>query len=160
MTTIATDGQTMAADGLLVCGGLILSRTAVKIARKRHVVLALTGPAGAMEALADWAECGCPPEGVPEIGEDWTVLMAREAGKVAIAVKDAPFPCAVDLPIAIGSGRAEAMAAMMAGASPRRAVEIAARLDTSTGGLITVVDIAEALGVAAQPPRRQPQAAE
>ena len=42
---------------------------------------------------------------------------------------------------AIGSGTHAALAAMMMGADPKRAVEIAAQIDTGTGGEISVYTI-------------------
>ncbi|MGE3064106.1 MAG: hypothetical protein AB7K67_00850 [Hyphomicrobiaceae bacterium] len=156
MTTIATDGTTIAADGRrLWNGGQIAGDAHQKIVVRDNYIYALTGLAPMFEPMIAWHRRGAPVDDLPKMGSDaeWGALIVVDSSGTVTKYSDScPYPETLPTPIAFGAGMDYAMGAMAAGASPERAVQIAAELCTHTGGAITVIDIAEALGLAK--PRR------
>lgn len=129
MTTIATDGKTIAAD----------SRTTGMWIGQHEKIFgigdSLFGVAGAMSRamkVVDWLAAGCPAESRPETEDDFAILQLSGKG---IWIWDSTLrPVQMGTPYAaIGSGAPFALGAMLAGKSPRQAVEIAAKLDECTG---------------------------
>lgn len=147
MTTIATDGKTIAADGLAVSNSTVMARSVNKVVQRDGKLYAMTGTSALFEALIAWHIAGSRPSEVPTAHADcsWELLVIDGEGRGYSFHKMAPYANEVEFPTAFGSGRVEAMAAMMAGATPKRAVEIAAVLDIHTGGAITETVIADAL---------------
>lgn len=136
MTTIATDGKSMAGDGQ-VCDHF---DTIVEMARRKvHAltdgrVVGCSGNSLDAAAYVDWLKSGkdgpCPIE-----DDRFAALILHPSGDVYWVdhkgrEAQTPPPCA------IGSGQDYAYGAMAAGASPTEAVEIAATRDRSTGGTI------------------------
>lgn len=137
MTTIATDGNSMAGDGLAV------DHLETVVALNRPKVMRLDdgriiGGAGNsfdLESWRGWLNGGkqgdCPIQSEqfaglilnPCGGVDWVDHKGRELRT--------PTPCAV------GSGQDLAIGAMEAGATPAEAVVIACRRDIHSGGEIT-----------------------
>lgn len=150
MTTIATDGVTIAADGRSTRGWEIVGRRERKIIVRGGLVFALGGCRGMMEPLISWwIDENSDPKKVPPCGdgeEGWCLLVMSKDG-ASFMTNKVPYPDAIDVPFATGNGREYARGAMMAGADPRRAVEIACECDAASGGEIQVVNIAEALGL-------------
>ncbi len=138
MTTIATDGKSIAGDGLGTYRGSIISRSDEKVVRLSDG--RLIGCCGSREdgiAVVAWLN-GEAQE--PEVGDDFGALLLNLDGSarwMASKLKQ----CACDLPAAMGSGMEFAVTAMLCGKSPREAVEMAAALDTHTGGKITVLHL-------------------
>ncbi len=138
MTTIAFDGKTMAADKQSVGGGRKYQRLTSKIRRGLyHGMPALFSGAGTIvyvDAMIDWFIAGMPddkPE-MPEGPDSFTVLVATEVGLYEYI--DSLRPIALGpTKWAIGSGAEYALGAMAAGASAKRAVEIACTLDVNSG---------------------------
>jgi len=136
MTTIATDGNTIAADGLVVAGTVVSKRNAVKLYRLDDEIVGLSGKLDECVNYMAWyrGESENPP------GGDIEVVHLREDG---IYTGNAPgynlFK--VDAPYTIGSGEGIAMGAMVAGVSPADAVRIAAKYDIYTGGRIRVMKL-------------------
>jgi ATP-dependent HslUV protease subunit HslV len=138
MTTIATDGKSMAGDGLCTDH----TETIVDMARPKVFRLSggrIAGGAGNsfdVDAWMAWLEAGkagpCPIASDRFNGViltlDGTILWVDYKGR------EVPSPA----PVAIGSGQDFALGAMAAGASPARAVEIACARDCYSGGEITV----------------------
>ena len=136
MTTIATDGKTMAGDSL----------TSAKTERLAY------GPK--IHRAADGSVFGCSgitTKGVkfrrwmteggdkPELGEDFCALSLSPDGKVFYWNDDLE-PIEYLAPMAIGSGADYAIGAMLAGKTPAEAVAIAAMRDSATDGQITVLE--------------------
>lgn len=144
MTTIATDGITIAADGLANSDGEITTRDRVKVRVAHGRVYALCGASAAFDPAIKWHVDGADPEKAPKAGEWWLVVIEHN-GKGCWYTNDVPYPTQLVYPAALGSGERFALGAMHAGKSPREAVEIAAKLDTQTGGTITEINIAQAL---------------
>lgn len=138
MTTVATDGQSMAADGQ------VSDHCETIVDHKREKVRRLSdgrivGAAGsAFDAVswAAWLESGkegdCPIDSDLFVGlilnKDGTVLWVDHKGREVAATP----PCA------IGSGQDLALGAMDAGATPGEAVNIACKRDPGSGGRIKI----------------------
>lgn len=135
MTTIATDGKTMAADGRGECYDLVVASALTKLVRlKDGSVLGLSGRVSVRPRLAAWIEGSGE---FPKDSGDWTALhlTAGELRHYASRSGEAFDP--IDVPAATGSGGELALGAMLHGASPLEAVAVAARRDPFTGGTIT-----------------------
>ena len=140
MTTIAWDGRSIAADRMYCVGNTPFPGPVPKI---RKLVFrgkpAVMGTSGSVEygtKMMDWLCDGAPPNSPPELSPD-----NDESCSVLLATLDTVFLFSNSLtgvPIgkrvwACGSGADYALGAMLAGASAKRAVEIASELDFSTG---------------------------
>lgn len=145
MTTIATDGRTIAADSRMVCEDRIASDLQPKL-----------------DPLSDGSWLGCMGnpldsrrvrsaiESELAVGKIWPFdikidglckdflgLLVDSKNRVWLVGDDGGVDRAT-VPAAIGSGGAIAQGAMMAGASPSEAVKIAIALDPFSGGEIVV----------------------
>jgi ATP-dependent protease HslVU (ClpYQ) peptidase subunit len=142
VTCIATDGRTMAADSMTCSGDLVLADATRKIVRgKDGSVMGCAGEAASCSLVREWFERGESHKAVPKVPSQpdgdgdsrFKALILRPGGRLEFL--DACFtPVAVKPPMAIGSGGDVAMGAMMAGASPKEAVRIAASVVVSVGG--------------------------
>jgi ATP-dependent protease HslVU (ClpYQ) peptidase subunit len=135
MTTIATDGKTMAGDGQAQTDMTIVDSNRRKVFRLTNG--SLVGCAGnSVDAISfrRWLD---DDGNKPHIKEEFAALVLNKNGDVEYYDR-LLVPLELSLPTAIGSGADFALAAMDAGASPAQAVEIAARRDPYTGGTITV----------------------
>lgn len=135
MTVIATDGKTLAAD-TQQNGQYIDRLPARKLYRLQDGSLA--GGAGlvaSVRKLIRWLD-GLEKHPL-DIDDDTCVLVLTPEGRVYYHDRRLE-PVEVGSPAAIGSGAPFAMGAMLAGADPKRAVEIAIELDTDSGGAVTV----------------------
>lgn len=136
MTTIATDGKSMAGDGLGI--DHVDTICSLSMLRVHHLAdgRVVGGAGSSFDVLAwkGWIEAGkvgaCPIESDKFAGlilnRDGVVLWVDHKGREI----ETPAPCA------IGSGQDYALGAMEAGASPAEAVEIACRRDVYSGGEI------------------------
>jgi ATP-dependent HslUV protease subunit HslV len=144
MTTIATDGVTIAADKLLTFGH---ERSLLPI-RKMLVqdgrIYAMCGPAGFLEPLAKWHTSRGPIDAMPKCDDVMVSLLVIDDASTTLIQSKRPYPVPVIPPFAIGAGAEFAMGAMHAGATAEEAVGIACRLSTTSGGGIDTIDIAEA----------------
>lgn len=154
MTTIASDGKTVAADGQCTAGHEILCTNRVKLEAWGDCVLAFSGAIALQPVAFRWFKDGAVPEKVEGAlkDKDWTLTVFRD-GTASYYRNDCPYPLEVPYPFSIGSGEDYAMGALMAGTTSRAAIEIACAKDTMTSGKITVVEIprkAEQLAEAAE----------
>jgi ATP-dependent protease HslVU (ClpYQ) peptidase subunit len=133
MTTIACDGESMAGDGLVCSGSTIFGSNAQKIVSlKDGRIVGCAGNARYQRAFVAWLNEGGEP---PELDDEFEALVLMPDGSVvSYDHKGRPLP--EELPTATGSGREFALAAMDLGASPKEAVEAAAKRDMMTGGTI------------------------
>jgi ATP-dependent protease HslVU (ClpYQ) peptidase subunit len=141
MTTVATDGKSMAADGLSLDGdGLICSLIIRKARRlKDGRVMGAAGNPFDLDALEQWLNEGGD---FPELQDDeeFDLLVLETNGSVFSYAKLGRRSSEL-LPIAIGSGRELAVGAMEAGATPFEAVEIACKRHNGSGGKIIAFDL-------------------
>lgn len=136
MTTIATDGQTMAGDGLVTSGNVIFGSNIVKVFQLKDGRLAgICGSAYHAGPFCEWLNQGGEP---PELDDNFEALVLMADGSCRSYDHKGRW-IAEELPTACGTGREFALAAMDLGASPEEAVEAAAKRDTCTGGKITVL---------------------
>jgi ATP-dependent protease HslVU (ClpYQ) peptidase subunit len=155
MTTIATDGRTIAADGLRCAGSSIISKTEKKIRVREGRVFAFTGLYAAFETAIAWYLAGHEAGKQPLCGPDdsWTLIVIdwdrvlRKYSSNVPLCEDLPYPQTFGIDCDF------ALAAMLSGKTPAEAIALAAEHNVYTGGEIMVVDIAEALGIDAQPLR-------
>ena len=138
MTTIATDGKSMAADGRCVTGSeTIVEDACRKIVRlKDGRILGLAGKRSDLFLLEAWFNDPASPK--PKFEGD-ALLLAPDG---VFFVDSALIPIASQTPIALGSGKDHALTAMDIGASPGVAVHLASLRDPFTGGTITVEHLA------------------
>lgn len=141
MTTIATDGRSMAGDGQREHRGTIVIRDAQKVRRLSDGrVVGTAGDVAFGMAMIEWLESGGDPPSIPSDADAGTVLVLNTDGSAMMLDKyGKAMP--VEVPCAIGSGMDLAVGAMEHGATPQEAVEIAARRDGGTGGKITALHL-------------------
>ena len=147
MTTIATDGKTIAADGRRTERSFIVDDTTEKIFVRHGRIYAVSGGSAARDALIAWHHAGADPTKVPPVRDEhgWSMLVIDGDGLHSLC-NSAPYQEKNPAPEAIGSGADLALAAMLLGKTPAEAVAFAATRDVYTGGAIQVIDIATALG--------------
>ncbi len=134
MTTIACNQNEMAADSL---GGVGGRRTTVQ--KLYRVGGAIIGTSGAMDEgvmFAHWYANGADLADRPK-GQDFGALVLDSSGIWRYEVKCYPFRIFDEFAVS-GSGGDDALAAMLMGASPAEAVELACRVDLHTGPPIVV----------------------
>lgn len=141
MSTIVWDGKTLAADRQTTWGTTAtLTRKAFKVTRNGNTFLfGCAGLARDADAYVQWAlgEVDVKPD-----FSDFTVMCIDSDRRIWIAQQ--AFMWTEVVPVgnrfwAIGSGCDYALGALYQGASAKRAVEIASKLDTNTGfGVDTV----------------------
>jgi len=147
MSTIATDGITIAGDGLgATDGGIIMARSLRKIEGYPGRIYAFAGMTRSMRPVIDWHRNGAIAEKYPVKPDDESATLLVLTAKSAILYSDSPLGELCEFPMAIGNGKSIAMAALLLGHSPREAIELASRLDVWTGGEIQVVRLADYLG--------------
>lgn len=136
MTTIATDGKSMAGDGRITEFDRVCLSNHQKVVRlKDGRIVGFSGNAYNWDEYAAWLNNGGDPPKVHEtfgalvLSPDGTLCSYDEFGR--------RFPEAA--PYAIGSGSALAIGAMDAGMTAERACEIACARDVWSGGKITVL---------------------
>ncbi len=140
MTTIATDGKSMAGDGRTHLRGTITNDEAVKVERLRDG--RLFGACGSVQdstQVRNWLNDGGDK---PQVDDDFGALLLSTDGSIHwLSRKLEPEPASA--PAAMGSGMDFALGAMLAGREPAFAVNIAAKRDVYTGGTITVLHLGE-----------------
>lgn len=135
MTTIATDGRMMVADGLSTSSGIVISECAVKMHQLEDGrVFGGCGYYHEVMSVVRWLEAGEPDER-PTVDQDFMGLLLSDDGAELIEHGMARQRCV--MPVAIGSGRDIAIGAMMAGKGPIEAVKLACERDVYSGGQIT-----------------------
>jgi ATP-dependent protease HslVU (ClpYQ) peptidase subunit len=143
VTVIATDGRTMAGDGLSKDrGGLICNDKVQKVRRlKDRRIMGVAGNPFDIDALEEWLNNGGDFPTLQN-DEEFDLLVLELDGRVFSYAKHGRRSEEL-VPIAIGSGTDLAVGAMEAGASPEEAVSIACRRHTECGGEITVGALAD-----------------
>jgi hypothetical protein len=151
MTTIAVSASQIAADGQRIWGDLIAGRQFKKIRVCHGAIYAFTGLVPMHEPMIAWHAAGADPAKLPHGASDdkhggWTLIVVDREG-VGKYTNSCPYLERLDTPVAFGAGQDYAMGAMWHGASAGEAVRLVAAHTNHTGGVIQVVDIAEALGL-------------
>ncbi|WP_052263019.1 hypothetical protein [Chromobacterium violaceum] len=139
MTTIAFDGKTMAADGRATAEDVILADDLKKLHlletnrwSGRPAIIGMAGVTRSASGVLAWMEGRAEQPGE---GAEFAALVWD--GERLIMVSDECLtPESWPAPMAIGSGKIPALAAMRAGADAPRAVEVAITMDVYSGGRI------------------------
>ncbi len=138
MTTIATDGRSMAGDGRGVGSGFIRGESEVKVCKLSDGrLLGYSGTTCAAKAYIEHLESGGER---PKLADHFLALVLDTDGTAQIHYHD-DMPDDVDIPAVLGTGGTLALGAMLAGATPRRAVQIACMRDPHSGGTISEVSL-------------------
>jgi hypothetical protein len=135
VTTLAWDGSTLASDSRLMDDAAIEPMTAKKIWRVNGRIIGVCGSYEEGLEFVRWFADGKPEDRKPKGMSDFRAIVVENNGKAyEYTERLVPVPCGKIT--AAGSGRAPALAAMMAGADAVKAVKIAARIDYATGGKV------------------------
>lgn len=138
MTTIACDGKSIAADGMINSNGTIHDLRCVKVFRLNSGGIAgFTGQpyfyAAALAYLNGDADS-------LDVGDDFEAIILHRNGECeCMDGKGRCYPQSV--PTATGSGAPFALAVMDMGYDAKEALEAAAKRDCYTGGTIIVLDL-------------------
>lgn len=134
MTTIATDGKSMAGDGQAEIAETIMVSNRRKVYRTDEgVIIGCAGNSVDAKRFRAWFGTKGPKPRFKSI----QALVLYPSGKLEYWNEEME-PTEMTAPAAIGSGMDFALGAMGAGASPAEAVKIAATRDPFSGGDITV----------------------
>lgn len=147
MTTIVTDGHTIAADGMRTWNGELRGLSFQKLTVRGNRIFAFTGSTPMMIPLIDWFEDGANPDKTPAHEDpDWTMLIIDGDGMRKVS-HVCTYPEWFDPPFALGAGADYALGAVWAGASPRDAIGLVSEHTNHTGGEIQVIRIADVVQV-------------
>jgi ATP-dependent protease HslVU (ClpYQ) peptidase subunit len=142
MTVIATDGRTIAGDGLTLCGWTIDQTDTVKVLRLADGrVFGTTGLASDKIVFGNYLAGKSDKPDFSGRDTPFSALVLNTDGSVdwygaeCIAVP-------ASIPTAIGCGSDFARAALVMGATSKEAVALACKLSAGCGGTITVMSIA------------------
>jgi len=139
MTTIATDGETLAADSRITEGNYIFTDEAEKVFKVGDTYVAICGEYQSGLAYVDWLKKERSSE-KPTVSEDnFSAILVTSDG--VFCVDNMLIPMKVSLPYAMGSGGPVALGAMLAGCSPAEAINIALQVDASSGGEVQEYDL-------------------
>lgn len=131
MTTICTDGETIAAD-MLITGHGLTHGTFSKLAKAADgSIVGIAGGPFDLESFVEWYD-GDRKESWD--GADDTEILVLSPGGVVHCFNHLGRSFVCTAPQAIGSGAAVAYGALAVGASPKQAIEAASKYDTRTGG--------------------------
>jgi ATP-dependent protease HslVU (ClpYQ) peptidase subunit len=137
LTTIATDGNSMAADGRACRNDVIVGDNISKMVRLADKsILGLCGRSSVLPRLAKWLE---GKGAFPKDCGDWSAIHLTEEGPRLYSNDAGEGWHPLDLPAAVGSGCEFALGAMLAKKSPQGAINLAAQRDPFTGGKVEVL---------------------
>ncbi len=136
MTTIAYDGKTLAGDSQYSGDYKYYGRG--KMFKLGPVLVGCAGNSEDVAAFHDWYLVAGDKK--PEINA-LSVLIVEDGAAYKMEEKLVRFE--LKIPCAIGSGAQFAMGAMLAGKTAKEAVEIAAQLDTGTGGEVITLTLSD-----------------
>ena len=133
MTTVATDGKSMAADGRMTSGSdQIMSEKVKKVVRIRDMLVGGAGCAYSLRAFQEYF-MGKSDAEKPKLHEDFHGIVLFEDGRVHSFNSEWQL-IDEEVPMAIGTGGMLALAAMDCGKTPLEAVQLACTRDVFSGG--------------------------
>lgn len=131
MTTICTDGETIAAD-MLITGNGLRHGTFSKLARANDgSIIGCVGSPFDLYSFVEWYNGNRKD---PWSAEDSSEMLVLSPGGVIQCFNYLGRSYVATPPQAIGSGAGVAYGALAMGASPKQAIEAASKYDTRTGG--------------------------
>lgn len=137
MTTVAFRNGVMASDRESNLHGAEVDKV---FCGEGGILYGIAGVLSKCRKVVDWliSQNTAFPSDPPDVGsdEDWNVLVAYPDGSLFLYDWHL-YPLQMKAPfLAIGSGSGYAMGAMAAGASAKKAVEIASQFDSYTGSVV------------------------
>jgi ATP-dependent protease HslVU (ClpYQ) peptidase subunit len=139
MTTIAANKRSMAADQKVTDGDRNFRNH--KLRRIGSAVVGAGGDGPSIARFFRWIEFGRQDE-PPKLGKDDELeALVLTADGLFVYGRDCVPEEVLDDFYAIGTGAQAALSAMHMGATPKRAVEIACRVDNNTGGPVDVLGL-------------------
>lgn len=142
MTTIATDGKTMAGDMLSTCNGQLLGIRPKVHRLKDGRIAGASGPSTECQKLIRWLNEGGDK---PELSDEVSAIILNLDGSVDWIDNKLEMLSGNVVPYAIGVGGELAIGAMLAGCTPEEAVKLAATRQLDCTGEITVLHIEPAV---------------
>lgn len=150
MTTIAFDGETIAADSLITSHGNNVGEAGkIAINSNNTEIYAFAGDIATFPAWIKWWQGSQDPKDIPVIPADsrCVLIIVNEEGIFEVD-SSAPYKTECGIKIhdgrtvyAAGSGQDLALGALFVGAKAASAVDAAKHFDTGTGGSINVVTL-------------------
>ena len=139
MTTLATDGITLAADGQITCGDVVESLETKKVVKLPDgTVVGWAGCVHAANKFVAWLQGGEDQNCRPDLTDSFVAIRINGTSEVLSYDADC-HAIIMPAPHTAGSGGVLALGAMLAGASPREAVMLACKRDVYSGGKITAL---------------------
>lgn len=141
MTTIATDGKTVAFDTLITAGGQIVGHIDKAVEIAPGIIVAGGGSHEAVQTFIEWmrmtwkSDTRVPKPKLANREGFRGILVDTNAG-ACWGYEEKLFPFRTQLPYTLGEGGDVAIGAMLAGKTPLEAVKIASTLYPATGGEI------------------------
>lgn len=140
MSTIATDGQTVASDSQMTSGdNRVVGLNHTKLHRGKGYIVGFCGFPVQQPLFEKFIETGEKPDGLDM--KDCTGLVVKADG--IFIYEFVLLPLKMQPPFTMGSGEATAYGAMKAGATPLEAIKIACEVDVYSGGAITSYTVDE-----------------
>jgi len=136
MTTIAWDGEFLAADGQITRDISIETLTERKLRKINHCWIGYAGSSSLFEMFIEWFKA---QDERPDIGKNFVAVVLSDKG--LFEYDDALYPIKISYNAAWGSGRDFALAALDHGATAKEAIKYASSRDVYTGGRIQVVSL-------------------
>lgn len=131
MTTICTDGETIAAD-MLVTGNGLTHGTVSKLAKAQDgSIIGIAGSPFDLYSFVEWYE---GDRNQPWSAAEDTEILVLSPGGVIQCFNHLGRSFVCTAPQAIGSGAGVAYGALAVGASPKQAIEAASKYDYRTSG--------------------------
>jgi len=138
MTTIVWDGKKIASDSRSCSGGLIDPGVCRKLFSNKNTTSGIAGDYAQALSVMRWMSEGRDPDSEPDFLEpEYEVLMIRNGTGYFFSGELHGYE--VSAPFALGTGREVALGAIAAGASARKAVEAACRLDPNSAPPVMVM---------------------
>lgn len=133
MTTIACNRDEMAGDTLLHADTV---SHATKVFRHKGACVGVSGEYVSCIEFVRWWKSGA--EGEPPDMQEVDALVLTKDGRILCYNHHHAFFKVDDKFTAIGSGAAAALGAMHMGATPKEAIKVASKVDSYTGGKVTI----------------------
>lgn len=139
MTTIATDGRSIACDTRITDGNFILPSRITKIHRVGDRYIGIAGLLELAPLYLEFLTTGKKPD--KKLKQFEAIILEKDG--TVYSVDSSLSEIEVQAPYAIGSGGMIATGAMCAGASPGVSIEIAARFDAGTTNDVLVYKVSD-----------------
>jgi hypothetical protein len=149
ITTVASDGRSVASDSQRVSGSERVDLATRKIQYRGGHVFAFTGDFGFFDPAIDWyLKQPLDIEKAPKASKDggWSLLVL-DPNHIMRYSDSLPYGEPFPYPQAFGSGSSYALTALRLGKTPAEAVAVAASFDVWTAGPIQVFDLVKKVWV-------------